>query len=86
MPAKKPKSRPELDQLIAANLKRSHVELPLAAIEDLRYFGNAAKAGRAITIDGLQQYLFEKYAVQIGKHSLSTIALRNSITPWWSKK
>jgi hypothetical protein len=60
------------------------VNLPPAALEDLRYFGEQAKMGRAIRTAALLNWIRSKHGVQIGQTRLHAIAIEAGITPWWS--
>ena len=72
------------DAAIESSLKRTRATVPDKVVEDLKYFAEKAKAGRAISIAALLQYMEDHNQFKVARYRLHTIAKANGITPWWS--
>ena len=73
-----------LDAFIAVN-RQQKMELPKAAVDDMRYFAKRAKEGAVVSINGLSQWMEEKHGVKAGRSKLFNTMVKIGEKPWWSK-
>ena len=79
------KNRTDLDALINATPKRQYQDFPEAAKEDIRYLAAKAAEGKAISFDGLKDYLQKKYNLSVGRIRLQNQLTKMGLKAWWSR-
>lgn len=84
----RPPGNPEREAFLRANVRgfSGGIELPQEAIDDLAYFAEQAKLGRAIRLAALLDWMRSKHGLQVGPTRLHRIATEAGLTPWWSAR
>lgn len=65
-----------------ANGRRSHYSVPAAVLADLKFFANLAKEGKAVTFNGLRQWMLEKHTLVLGRTRLISVCKANGVELW----
>lgn len=79
------KNRNDLDALIASTPKRQYQDLPDKAKDDIRYLAARAAEGKAISFDGLKDYLQKTYNFSAGRVRMQNLLTEMGLKAWWSR-